>query len=186
MTKAVSETGGIATQGEAAAPAYFATTVTFTYADNSADNTVTIKKETTGHDNSEIKKTESITQRYITADVISSTDNNNNITDFEYDQLGRITRSTYAKGYPGSMTTDVVFDALSNSTTTTRSSLPYAEIEIFDGSGNLISTSWLAPPAVLPLRRHPASAMKSFAMSSMTSTSFRQKPVSITQIQQAR
>ncbi len=145
MTKAVSETGGIATQGEAAAPAYFATTVTFTYADNSADNTVTIKKETTGHDNSEIKKTESITQRYITADVISSTDNNNNITDFEYDQLGRITRSTYAKGYPGSMTTDVVFDALSNSTTTTRSSLPYAEIEIFDGSGNLISTSWLAP-----------------------------------------
>lgn len=155
MTKAVSAIGSIATQEEAATPSYLETTVTFSYTDNPADNTVTIKKETIGYDNSAIKKTESITQRYITADVISSTDSNNNITDFEYDQLGRVIKSTYAKGHPNTMTTNVVFDVLANSTTTSKSSLPYAEIETFDGSGNLISTSWLAPSSLSPSPEAP-------------------------------
>lgn len=133
-------------QEDTAVPVYLVTTTSFTYTDNASDNTVTVKKETVGYDNPSIKKTESIEQNYITGDITTSSDCNNIVTTFQYDYLGRTISSTHAKGHPNELTTNITFDALTNQTTTVKTSLPYAEINTFDGSGNLLSTVWRLQP----------------------------------------
>lgn len=142
IKKISTEVASLTRQEGAVVPVYLATTTTFTYVYSAANKTVTAIKETTGYDNPTIKKTESITQHYPTGDITASSDCSNIISTFKYDHLGRTISSTHAKGHPNELTTSITFDALTNRTTAVKTSLPYAEVNTFDGSGNLLSTVW--------------------------------------------
>lgn len=126
-------------------PSYLPTTTCFTYTESSADSTSTIAKETTGYDSSTVKKTESLTQAFITAETLSVIDTNGIVSCFEYDAQGRVTRSTRAKGTENEITTLATFQPMSNRSLTKKTSSQFTEVTVTDDLGNPSEVFWTLP-----------------------------------------
>lgn len=121
-------------------PIYLSTTTRFSYIEDMSTGTATIKKETTGYDSSTIKKTESLTQKYVTADTISITDTDGLVSCFEYDIQGRVTKSTSAKGTKNEATSTATFKPAFNQVAIHNTSAQFTETTVSDNAGNTIET----------------------------------------------